>query len=361
MANLLSDLRRRGVSVWLDDLHRAALLDGTLTSLMRQRSVTGVTSNPAIFARSIIGSPAYDDQLKELRRRGVSVDEARRALTTWDVRAACDLFRALYEQTDDGLVSIEVDPRFAYDPDATLADARALWWQVDRPNLLVKIPATRQSLPAIAACLAEGISVNVTLIFSAQRYAEVFDTFVDGMTRAAEAGHDLRRIASVASLFVSRVDTAVDQLLQLSGHPGLRGRAGLANARRAAGILAERIQSADWGELRAAGARPQRLLWASTGVKDPAYDATRYLSGLAVAGTINTMPLATLEAAAARHAAPTPDEAWPDPGTELRSLTEAGVELEAVMTQLEIDGVEAFSQAWSSLGEAIARRLVPES
>lgn len=357
MTDLLDDLVRRGVSVWLDDLDRTALLDGTLERLIRCRHVSGVTTNPVIFARSITGSAAYDAQLNELRLRGASGDEARRALTARDVRTACDLLRPPFDEGGDGLVSIEVDPRFAYDADATLADARALWWQVDRPNLLIKIPATKASLPAIGACLAEGISVNVTLIFSAERYAEVFDTFVEGMTRAAESGRDLRRIVSVASLFVSRVDTAVDNLLRPTQRfAELRGRAALANARRAAEIFARRIQEPGWLELRAAGARPQRLLWASTGVKDLAYDATRYVTGLAIPGTINTMPMATLEAVAKQTTAAS-STTWLDAATELKALTDAGIELDRVMAQLETDGVEAFVEAWAALGATIAHRL----
>jgi transaldolase len=357
--DLLTQLTRGGVSVWLDDLDRTALLDGTLARLVRDHHVTGVTSNPSIFARSISGSSTYDDQLDELKARGVGVDEARRALTTWDVRAACDLMRPVFEASDglEGLVSIEVDPRFAHDTDATVADARALWWQVDRPNLMVKIPATEQGLPAIAACLADGLSVNVTLIFSATRYSEVFDAFVEGMARAAQAGHDLRRIASVASLFVSRVDTAVDNLLRPTNRfAELRGRAALANARLAADVFAERVNQSSWQELERAGGRPQRLLWASTGVKDPAYEATRYVTGLAVPGTVNTMPLATLHAIA-DHAAPVSLDKYPDPAGDLKALTDTGIDLEIVMSQLERDGVAAFADAWTALGTRIARRL----
>jgi transaldolase len=359
MTDLLTDLSRRGLAIWLDDLDRGALADGTLARLVSERHVTGVTSNPTIFARSITGSSAYDGQLSDLRRRGACVDEARRALTTWDVRVACDVLRPVFEATggEDGMVSIEVDPRFAYDPDATLADARGLWWQVDRPNLMVKIPATKEGLAAATACLAEGISVNVTLIFSATRYGEVFEAFVVGMAKAAQAGHDLRRIASVASLFVSRVDTAVDRLLRSTPRfEDLRGRAGLANARLAAEVFDQRINGDDWLVLEDAGARPQKLLWASTGVKDPSYDEARYVTGLALPGTINTMPAATLATVANRPALRAL-EAHPDPAEELRVVQDAGVDLDEVMDRLEHDGVTAFTDAWAALGRTIAQRL----
>jgi transaldolase len=359
MTDLLTDLTRRGLAIWLDDLDRRAIADGTLARLMSERHVTGVTSNPTIFARSITGSSAYDGTLRDLRRRGAGVDEARRALTTWDVRAACDVLRPVFEATggNDGMVSIEVDPRFAYDSEATVADARDLWWQVDRPNLLVKIPATKQGLAAITACLAEGISVNGTLIFSATRYGEVFEAFVVGMAKAAQRGHDLHRIASVASLFVSRVDTAVDHVLRSTHRfDELRGRAGLANARLAAQIFDQRVNRDDWLALADAGARPQKLLWASTGVKDPAYDDTRYVTGLALPGTINTMPLATLDAVANRPAL-TALEAYPDPAEELKAVHDAGVDLDGVMERLENDGVTTFAGAWAALGRTIAQRL----
>ena len=289
MSDTLADLSREGVSIWLDDLSRKRLVNGTLADLAAHDHVVGVTTNPTIFAKAITGSDAYADQARDLRERGVGVGEALRAMTAFDVRWACDVLRPVYEATGgvDGRVSIEVDPRLAYDTAATIAAARFLWWLVDRPNLFIKIPAARQGLPAIAACLAEGISINITLIFSLARYDEVMDAFLDGMERARQAGHDLRSLASVASFFVSRVDTEVDARLDKIGTPeaaALRGRAAIANARLAYQRYEAMIASPRWAALAAAGARPQRPLWASTSVKDPAYPDTRYVTDLVAPG-----------------------------------------------------------------------------
>ncbi|MDQ2788473.1 MAG: transaldolase, partial [Actinomycetota bacterium] len=238
MVDRLAALSDAGVSIWLDDLSRERLVSGGLAGLVRDEHVVGVTTNPTIFTRAIGSGHAYDAQVADLALRGVEVGEALRALTTFDVRWACDVLRPVYDATGgvDGRVSIEVDPRLAHDTEATIAEARALWWLVDRPNLFVKIPAVRQGVPAIAACLAEGISINVTLIFSLARYDEVTGAFLDGLERAARAGRDLSRIDSVASFFVSRVDTEVDQRLAHVGTTEaaeLRGRAAIANARLA--------------------------------------------------------------------------------------------------------------------------------
>ena len=237
MTDSIARLRTAGVSIWLDDLSRARLTTGSLAAL-RDRGVSGVTTNPAIFARAITDSDAYDGQIRDLKLRQAPADQALRELTTSDVRQACDVLRPVYEATNgvDGQVSIEVDPRIAHETDRTVAEARALWWLVDRPNLFIKIPAAKQGLPAITACLAEGISINVTLIFSLTRYDEVMDAFLEGLERARQAGHDLARIASVASFFVSRVDTEIDARLDKTGTAeaaALRGRAAIANARLA--------------------------------------------------------------------------------------------------------------------------------
>ena len=239
MTDPLAQLSRHGVSIWLDDLSRMRLVDGSLADLVAHDHVVGVTTNPAIFAKAISGSDAYAQQVRDMWARGAAVGEALRGMTAFDVRWACDVLRPAYDATGgvDGRVSIEVDPRLAYDTEATIAEARFLWWLVDRPNLFIKIPAARQGLPAIAACLAEGISINVTLIFSLVRYDEVMDAFLDGLERARQAGRDLSSIASVASFFVSRVDTEVDARLDKIGTPeaaALRGRAAIANARLAA-------------------------------------------------------------------------------------------------------------------------------
>src|SRR6516165_9098774 len=279
----LAQLTAAGVSVWLDDISRERLSTGNLEMLMRDLHVRGVTSNPTIFAKAISSGSAYQGQIADLAVRGVSVDEAARAITTYDIRWACDVLRPVYDQTEglDGRVSIEVDPRLAHDTEATIAEARALWWLVDRPNLFIKIPAARQGIPAIAACLAEGISINVTLIFSLERYDAVMGAFMDGMERARQAGLDLAEIRSVASLFVSRVDTSIDSRLDKIGTAeaaAMRGKAAIANARLVYKHYERVFSSPRWAALRDAGATPQRPLWASTSVKDPAYPDTRYVT-----------------------------------------------------------------------------------
>ena len=300
MTDSIARLRTAGVSVWLDDLSRERLTTGSLAAL-RDRGVSGVTTNPTIFARAITDSDAYHDQIRDLKLRQAPADQALRELTASDVRQACDVLRPVYEATGgvDGRVSIEVDPRIAHDTERTVAEARALWWLVDRPNLFVKIPAARQGLPAISACLAEGISINVTLIFSLARYGEVIEAFLAGLEQARAARRDLSGIASVASFFVSRVDTEVDKRLDKVGTPqaaALRGKAAIANARLAYQRYEEMLATDRWRALEQAGARPQRPLWASTSVKDPAYDDTRYVTGLVAPGVVNTMPEATLNA-----------------------------------------------------------------
>ena len=259
MTNPLAALSDSGVSIWLDDLSRERLASGSLADLADRDHVVGVTTNPAIFAKAITGSDAYHAQVRDLSARGVDAGEALRALTTFDVRWACDVLRPIYDTTEgvDGRVSIEVDPRLAHDTEATIAEARALWWAVDRPNLFIKIPAARQGLPAITACLAEGISINITLIFSLQRYEQVTGAFLDGMERARQAGRDLLSIGSVASFFVSRVDTEIDSRLDKIGTgqaAALRGRAAVANARLAYQHYEQVFSSPRWAVLQAAGA-----------------------------------------------------------------------------------------------------------
>jgi len=291
MTDNLAALTNAGVSIWLDDLSRDRLVSGSLAELAAHDHVSGVTTNPSIFAKAITGSQAYGQQLRDLSIRGASVSTALRDLTTFDVRWACDVLRPVYDATAgiDGRVSIEVDPRLAHDTETTIAEARALWWLVDRPNLFIKIPAARQGIPAIAACLAEGISINVTLIFSLRRYEAVMDAFLDGMEKARQAGRDLSSITSVASFFVSRVDTEVDARLDKIGTSdaaALRGRAAIANARLAYQHYEEVFGTPRWTALRDAGARPQRPLWASTSVKDPAYPDTRYVTDLGAPGVV---------------------------------------------------------------------------
>src|SRR6266705_2030210 len=322
MTDPLADLSNRGVSIWLDDLSRLRLTTGSLADLVAHDHVVGVTTNPTIFAKAIGGGDAYAKQIRAMWARGAAVGEALRAMTAFDVRWACDVLRPVYDATGgvDGRVSIEVDPRLAHDTEATVAEARFLWWLVDRPNLLVKIPAARQGLPAIAACLAEGISINVTLIFSLARYDEVMDAFLDGLERARRAGRDLSCIASVASFFVSRVDTEVDARLDKIGTAaaaGLRGRAAIANARLAYHHYERMLTSPRWAVLQAAGARPQRPLCASTSVKDTAYPDTRYV-------------------------------------THLEAL---GVDYGDVTQGLESNGLAAFDASWRELGDQLRTAL----
>jgi transaldolase len=364
LADPLAELSDRGVSIWLDDLSRTRLTTGSLADLVAHDHVVGVTTNPTIFAKAITGGDAYAGQIRDLWTRGAAVGEALRAMTAFDVRRACDVLRPVYDATDgvDGRVSIEVDPRLAYDTEATIAEARFLWWLVDRPNLFIKIPAARQGLPAIAACLGEGISINITLIFSLYRYDEVIDAFLDGMERARQAGRDLSRIASVASFFVSRVDTEVDARLDKIGSPAaaaLRGRAAIANARLAYQRYERMLASPRWAALQAAGARPQRPLWASTSVKDPAYPGTRYVTELVAPGVVNTMPEATLRAVAdhGRIPADSVRDHYQDARQVLSQLQALGVDYHDVTASLEDNGLAMFDASWRDLGDQLAARL----
>jgi transaldolase len=368
VSDTLTALSRAGVSIWLDDLSRERLISGSLADLAARDHVTGVTTNPTIFAKAITGSGAYDAQLRDLATRGVDAREALRALTTFDVRWACDVLRPVYDATGgvDGRVSIEVDPRLAHDTAATIAEARALWWLVDRPNLFIKIPAARQGLPAIAGCLAEGISINVTLIFSLERYDAVMDAFLDGMERARKSGLDLSAIGSVASFFVSRVDTEIDSRLDKIGTneaAGLRGRAAIANARLAYQHYEKVVATPRWAALHAAGARPQRPLWASTSVKDPVYPDTRYVTGLVAPGVVNTMPEATLRLVADHGQVPADSvHGHYEESQQLFSqLERLGIGYDDVVQHLEDNGVATFDNAWRQLGEQLAATLRAQS
>jgi transaldolase len=363
-ADPLSRLTEAGVAVWLDDLSRDRLNTGGLADLMERQHVVGVTTNPTIFAAAVASGSAYDEQLADLRARGVSVDEAVRMITTADVRRACDVLRPTYDATDalDGRVSIEVDPGLACDTQATIAEARALWWLVDRPNLYIKIPATMAGLPAISQCLSEGISVNVTLIFSLERYEAVMAAYLDGLERRHAAGGSLDGLGSVASFFISRVDTEVDRRLAAINSPvaaALRGTAALANARCAYQRYEQFCASNRWATLAAAGARPQRPLWASTGTKDPSYPDTRYVVGLVAPGTVNTMPETTL-LAVADHGDVTSDTVrgyYSEARRTLDDLTAVGVSYDDVVDTLESEGLEKFSASWSELVATVTAGL----
>jgi transaldolase len=360
----LKQLSDAGVSIWLDDLSRERLVRDTLAELIRDRHVVGVTTNPTIFQKAISGSETYDEQVRDLARRGVDVGEALRAVTTYDVRWGCDVLRPTYDASDgvDGRVSIEVDPRISDDTERTVAEARALWWLVDRPNLFIKIPATVPSLAAISQCLAEGISINVTLIFSLERYAAVIDAFFDGLERARHAGHDLSRLGSVASFFVSRVDSEVDTRLDKIGNDdakALRGTAAIANARLAYEIYEEKFGSDRWKQLAAAGAKPQRPLWASTSTKDPSYDDTMYVIDLVAPGTVNTMPESTLKALVdhGEFRGETVRTMYADAHQILDRLAAAGIDYDDVVQVLEEEAIEKFETSWNELIDSVEEEM----
>jgi transaldolase len=361
----LAALSSAGVSVWLDDLSRQRLQSGNLQELIDTKSIVGVTTNPSIFQKALAQGDAYDAQIAELAERGADVDATIRTATTDDVRNAADVLRPQWEASEgvDGRVSIEVDPRLAHDTDKTVAQAIELWKIVDRPNILIKIPATKAGLPAISAVLAEGISVNVTLIFSVERHREVMDAYLEGLEAAKAAGHDLSKIHSVASFFVSRVDTEIDKRLEQIASDdalALRGQAGVANARLAYGAYQEVFVGGDrFAPLEADGARVQRPLWASTGVKNPDYSDTLYVTELVAPNTVNTMPEPTIDAVA-DHGVVTGDTVT---GTAAAAqevfdkLEAVGIDLTDVFIVLENEGVEKFEASWKELLDETEKQL----
>lgn len=360
----LAELTAAGVSLWLDDLSRHRINSGNLAELIATKHISGVTTNPTIFAAALTASDDYAGQVAELAARGASVEDVVRAATTDDVRAAADLFAPVYAATDgvDGRVSIEVDPRLAGDTAGTVAQAQELAKIVDRPNVLIKIPATKAGLPAITAVLAEGISVNVTLIFSLERYAEVIDAFLAGLEQAKANGHDLSKIHSVASFFVSRVDTEIDKRLDAIGTPesqALRGQAAIANARLAYQLYEQKHSGDRWDALAAAGAHVQRPLWASTGVKDPAYDDTRYVVELVAPHTVNTAPEKTIDAVA-DHGVIRGDTIAGTYGASsatFSALEAVGIDLADVYEVLESEGVDKFIKSWEELLDSVTAAL----
>jgi transaldolase len=361
----LAALSAAGVSVWLDDLSRGRLESGNLQDLIDTRSVVGVTTNPSIFQAALSQGDAYDSQIAELAKQDTDVEAAIRAVTTDDVRAACDLLTPQWEASDgvDGRVSIEVDPRLAHDADKTVAQAVELWKIVDRPNLFIKIPAMEDGLPAISEAIGQGISVNVTLIFSVERHKLVMDAYLAGLETAKAAGHDLSTIHSVASFFVSRVDTEIDHRLDAIGTDeaaALRGRAGVANARLAYAAYQEVFDLGDrYTALKADGARVQRPLWASTGVKNPDYSDTLYVTELVAPQTVNTMPEATIDAVADHGTIATDTVTGTSKAaqTVFDSLDAIGIDVSDVFLTLEEEGVEKFKDAWSKLLKATQEQL----
>lgn len=360
----LGRLSAEGVAIWLDDLSRDRLTTGNLQSLIDDKHVVGVTTNPSIFQAAITKSSLYDDDLRRHAGQGSDADAAVRDLTTDDVRAAADLFAPVAQRSTngDGRVSIEVDPRLAHDTGATIAQAEELWAEVDRPNVFVKIPATKAGLPAITAGIAAGISVNVTLIFSIDRYREVMDAYQAGLEQRVAAGESLDGIASVASFFVSRVDSEIDKRLEAIGSDealALRGQSAVANARLAYAAYEDVIAAERWQRLEAAGAQRQRPLWASTSTKNPDYDDTMYVTQLVAPDTVNTMPEATIEAVADHGditgdtIRPNRENAW----NTLAAVRAAGVDLDDVSEVLEREGVEKFETSWNDLLESVNAKL----
>jgi transaldolase len=360
----LQQLAEHGQSVWIDYLSRPFVLDGDLEGLARE-GINGVTSNPTIFQGAIAEGNSYDDQIRELVEAGTTEPkEIFLQLARDDIRNALDILRDAYDRTDgvDGRVSLEVDPRLAHETEKTVAEARALWWLVDRPNMYIKIPATLEGLPAIAAATAEGISVNVTLIFSLERYNAVIDAYMEGLEKAAEAGHDLSHIASVASFFVSRVDTEVDKRLEKIGTDeakALKGTAAIANARLAYELYEQRIGTDRWRALAAKGARVQRPLWASTSTKDPSFPDTMYVTELVAKDTVNTMPEATIHAVAdhGEIRGDTIHGTYDASRKVIADLEKLGISYDDVVAVLEDEGVAKFAASWNELIETVKGQL----
>ena len=361
----LGRLSDRGVAVWLDELSREMIVDGTLERLVRDKHVVGVTTNPTIFATALGKDACYDEQIRGLAERGANPDEAVRELTTEDVRMACDVLREVHERTGgrDGRASLEVDPRLAHDASGTVAEVQRLREIVDRPNLLIKIPATDEGLSAIATAVGEGVSINVTLIFALDRYRAVMDAYMLGLETAAHRGIELAPIQSVASFFVSRVDTEVDPRLDRIGSAearALRGRIGLANARLAY-QAAEQVWAGErWRTLAERGANVQRPLWASTSVKDPSYPDAMYVAGLVAPHTVDTMPMSTLHAFDDHGTLEDEDPVrggYDTAREEIAQLEQLGISYDEVTTLLERQGVEKFVKSWSGLRESVSGKL----
>ncbi|MEV4511944.1 transaldolase [Dactylosporangium sp. NPDC049525] len=360
----LAELSAAGVAVWLDDLSRQRLSGGGLDKLRREQHVVGVTTNPTIFAKALSSAEDYADQVKDLALRDAQVNEAMRMLMTYDVRWACDVMHPAADASKgiDGRVSIEVDPGLAADTDRTIAEAKALWWLVDRPNLFIKIPATKEGLPAITAVLAEGISVNVTLIFSLERYEAVMNAFFAGLEQAKANGHDLSKIGSVASFFVSRVDTEYDKRLDKIGSEeakALKGKAAIANAKLAYQKYEELFSTERWQALADAGAHPQRPLWASTSTKNPEYRDVIYVEELVAPGTVNTMPESVIHAFA-DHGEVRLDAitgSYAEARQVMDALAAIGIDYDDVVQVLEREGVEKFSVSGNEMIETVRSAL----
>jgi len=364
MSDRLKALSDAGVSIWLDDLSRERIETGNLAELIKSSSVVGVTTNPTIFAGALANGERYDEQVGELVKAGRSVEDAIFEITTTDVRQACDVMADVFEETGgvDGRVSIEVSPDIAHDEQATTEMAKRLWEAVDRENVLIKIPATTEGGPAITSVLAEGISVNVTLIFGLQRYDAVMDAYLEGLEKARANGKDLSKIYSVASFFVSRVDTEYDKRLEATGDPqagNLLGQAGIANARLAYQAFEKKFSGERFKALEAQGAHVQRPLWASTGVKNPDYRDTMYLTDLVVPNTVNTMPEKTMRAFA-DHGEVQGDQVttrYAEAQQVMDDLAGLGIAYDDVIEVLEKEGVDKFVASWEELTATVADQM----
>jgi transaldolase len=370
MANPIRLLRDHGQSVWLDDISRRLLSSGQLSALVENEEVWGLTSNPTIFEKAIGGSDDYDAALRALVQAGQHGSAIYESLVIRDIQDAADVLRPVYERTDhvDGRVSLEVSPALAYDTEGTVEEARRLLRAVGRPNLFMKVPATREGIPAISTLIGEGISVNVTLIFGLRRYGEVMDAYLSGLEALHRAGRSVASVASVASFFVSRVDTLVDKLLEekiaATGNPdeqlglrGLLGKAAVANARLAYQQFRETVTGPRFAALRSKGARVQRPLWASTSTKNPAYNDVMYVADLIGSDTVNTMPLPTLEAFRDHgQVRDTLMENLDDQRAVFGRLAAAGIDTEAVAQQLEDEGVKSFAASFDQLAATIEQR-----
>jgi transaldolase len=350
----LARLTALGTSIWLDQIERRLVEGGELARLIREESLRGMTSNPAIFEKAILGSEAYDEQIHDLVGQGADPRTIYQAVAIRDVQNAADVLRTVYDETGgyDGYVSFEVDPDLAFDTDKTIAQAKEYWERVDRPNLMIKIPGTDEGLPAIEQSLYDGININVTLLFKVQQYEKVIQAFIRGLERRLDEGKPVDGIHSVASFFVSRVDTEVDKRLEAAGNTELQGRAGVANARAAYQLYLKYFKGEPFRRLAEAGVPVQRPLWASTGVKNPKYKDTMYVDELAGPETVNTMPIATLEAAG-DHSEATEARVLADPGEDLKALADAGIDMDDVTDKLLRDGVDAFVTPMESLLEGI--------
>ncbi|MFN3929077.1 MAG: transaldolase [Thermoflexus sp.] len=360
----LHELRARGQSIWLDEIRREWLTGGELARWI-ERGVTGVTSNPTIFERAITTSPAYDDAIRDELARNPEIDPVAlyEILAVEDIRMTADLLRPVYEATEgaDGFVSLEVSPHLADDTEGTIAEARRLWCMVDRPNLMIKVPATPAGIPAIETLIAEGVNVNVTLIFSPAHYEAAAEAYWRGLRRRAESGGDLRSVASVASFFVSRIDTAVDRKLEALGRPEARallGKIALAVARRVYRIFRERFLPSAFPDLQARGARAQRVLWASTSTKNPNYSDVKYVEGLVAPDTVNTIPMATLQAFEDHGRVPETAawEGWGEADADLAALAQLRIPLEEILERLQAEGVAAFARSYEALLGALERK-----